>query len=123
MTDQLQTFPSNTAPLSDTETGVIQQVWLYLLQTLYRRTGGSGAVLEPEEITVTDSPFNYQAELRGAVIVSGGTITEIDFTRAGLPSIDVGIKAGMFPVMPGDVITVIYSVLPEVYFMPSESVD
>src|ERR1700734_3988179 len=34
-------------------------------------------------ITVTASPFSYQAPSRGFVIIHGGTVSQIQFTRMG----------------------------------------
>jgi hypothetical protein len=67
-------------------------------------------------IVATGSPFTYQAPQGGMVIVSGGTVSAITFTRAA--TYNTGQTAGSFPVSAGDSITVTYSVLPTIIFAP-----
>lgn len=68
-------------------------------------------------ITVGVSPFTYIASHGGSVIVSGGTVSLIQFTRTG--TYTTGLTAGMFPVALGDKITVTWSGKPSMTFVPS----
>ncbi len=69
-------------------------------------------------IVVTASPFSYQATLRGSVIISGGTVSQIAFSRSGVFYV-TGQTAGMFAVNLGDIIKVTYSGKPTMVFVPS----
>jgi hypothetical protein len=69
------------------------------------------------QITPTGSPFAYQAPKKGFLIISGGTVSLVQFTRVG--TYNTGQTTGMFPVDLGDTITVTYSGAPTVTFVPT----
>jgi hypothetical protein len=73
----------------------------------------SGASIAPSAITVTASPFTYQnaSGYAADVIVSGGTVTLIEFGRSGAFTA-AGMLAGMFGLSPFDSIRVTYTVAP-----------
>jgi len=73
----------------------------------------SGASIAPSAITVTASPFTYQnaSGYAADVIISGGTVSLIEFGRSGAFS-NVGTVAGMFGLSPFDSIRVTYTVAP-----------
>lgn len=61
------------------------------------------------------SPFSYLVKQPGMIVISGGTVTGISFTR-GLTTI--GINAFAFPVEIKDIVTVAYSILPTMNLVP-----
>ena len=67
-------------------------------------------------ITVGPSPFTYQATKKGFVIVTGGTVSNIQFTRTGTYS--TGQTQGSFPLSLSDQLTVTYSGAPTMTFVP-----
>lgn len=69
-------------------------------------------------VTVTTSPFTYVAGSSGSLAVSGGTVSAIDLTRTNT-TISTGATSGIIPVANGDRITITYSVLPTVTFIPA----
>lgn len=69
-------------------------------------------------ITVSASPFAYTALAEGTATVSGGTVSAISITR-GATVVPTGVTAGVFPLSQGDIITVTYSGLPTMNFIPS----
>jgi hypothetical protein len=74
----------------------------------------------PAEVVVpvspTASPFPYIVKEPGSIAVHGGTITSITFNR-GSVAIDVtGQK--LIPVETKDIVTIVYTVLPVVQFVP-----
>lgn len=73
----------------------------------------SGASIAPSAITVTASPFTYQnaSGYAADVIISGGTVSLVEFGRSGAFS-NVGTIAGMFGLSPFDSIRVTYTVAP-----------
>lgn len=68
-------------------------------------------------LTVGASPFAYTAKEPGNVIVKGGTVTGLFITRG---SIVVDITGAVIvPVAVEDIVTVTYSVLPTMKFIPA----
>lgn len=70
-----------------------------------------------EAITPGASPYTYTATRRGHVSVYGGTVSQIDFVRAGTTT-TLGGTSGVFPVSVGDGIKVTYTVAPTMKFIP-----
>lgn len=117
MADQIG-FPSPYQPIAQGNRQA-DSVWYTIWQTLFRRTGGSNGPIPAVEITPDGSPFEYESDLRGSVVVQGGTVSEIAILRDG-DTIITGMTAGMIPVMPGDIVRVAYSADPTMTFLPSE---
>jgi hypothetical protein len=70
-----------------------------------------------QAITVSASPFSYTANANGSLIISGGTISDIDLVR-GLDTIPLSIVTPLIvPIRIGDTVIVTYSVLPTVQFL------
>jgi hypothetical protein len=69
-------------------------------------------------ITVSASPFTYTATAGGTVIISGGTVTQVKFSRDGATFYVTGQTAGMFPVSQGDQLVITHSVPPTMTFVP-----
>ena len=68
----------------------------------------------PSGVTVTASPFAYHNTATGDidVIVKGGTVSKVEFSRDGATYYDVGTVAGMFHLSPSDYLKVTYTVAP-----------
>ena len=80
-------------------------------------TSSGGQALE--SVTVTTSPFTY-TNLDGfdeAVVVSGGTVSEIDLVRAGA-STNLGITSGFVHLLPQDGLTITFSSTPGAMKVP-----
>lgn len=84
--------------------------WLGLLQGQPSGT--------PVGITVGVSPFSYVAPNGGNVVVSGGTVSQIAFSRDGINFYVTGVTAGMIPVSQFDTVKVTYTVKPTMTFIP-----
>ena len=69
-------------------------------------------------ITPTTSPFIFQAPQKGFLIVQGGTVIMVQFSRNGVTNYNTGAIAGCFPVSLGDSITVRYTSAPTLTFVP-----
>ena len=67
-------------------------------------------------ITPTASPFTYVAPARGFLIVTGGTVSVISFTRVS--TYVTGQTGGTFPLSLNDKLTVTYSVAPTMTWVP-----
>lgn len=77
-------------------------------------------VQAPESIAEVDvgaSPFDYTASASGFLAVSGGTVSAITLTR-NTSSAATGVTAGLVPMFQGDIVTITYSGLPTVSFIP-----
>lgn len=76
--------------------------------------------LGAQGITVTGSPFTYQnvSGHSGVVLVSGGTVTTISYSRDGIAFFPVGLLGGMFHLSPEDYLRVVYILAPTMTFIP-----
>lgn len=68
-------------------------------------------------VSATGSPFTYVAIQAGELWIKGGTVSSITLTR-GAVSITTGATSGGVSVSAGDSVTVTYTVLPTIYFVP-----
>jgi hypothetical protein len=76
--------------------------------------------LAPSAITVTASPFTYinQTGVTADVIVSGGTVSQIEFSRDGATFFGVGVTSGMLMLSPYDRLRVTYTAAPTMTLVP-----
>lgn len=73
---------------------------------------------QESNIPVTGSAFTYTAPRRGNVIVSGGTVSQIQFARTKGVNYPLGQTSGMFNLDFGDMLIVTYSGAPRMTFVP-----
>jgi len=80
----------------------------------------TGNTSPPFSIAVGASPFSYQNSLTGAldVIVQGGTVSLIEFSRNGSSWYSLGVTQGMFHLSPSDYLRVTYSSAPTMTGIP-----
>lgn len=85
------------------------------LGTINFRNGGT-----PTPIIVTASPFVYgnATTYDVSVIVQGGAVTKVEFSRNNTTFYDCGTVAGMFYLSKGDFLRVTYSVAPTMTAIP-----
>ena len=69
-------------------------------------------------VTPTASPFSFQANWRGFMIIQGGTVSLIQFSRDGVTNINTGITSGCVPLSFGDLVIVTYSSAPTMTWVP-----
>jgi len=71
-------------------------------------------------ITVGVSPFSYKNAGKSNVdiIVDGGTVSAIAYSRDGTNFFTTGLTAGMFSLSPGDTLKVTYSATPTMTLVP-----
>lgn len=138
-------FPSMTVPMDMGAQGNVSPSWYYYLQALFNRTGGQSGVdaaalkseaddtavltamsqpirgtSKPPLISVTPgaSPFSYPAPFSGNVVIDGGTVSAIAFSRDGTHFITY--PTGVVPVAQGDIVKVTYSAAPTMTMVGSE---
>lgn len=69
-------------------------------------------------ITVTASPFTYTVPANGTVVVNGGIVSAIAISRQGT-SVTTGLIDAVLPVSRLDQVTVTYTGLPTMTFLPT----
>jgi hypothetical protein len=113
MANQFNSMPTYPVPLNIGNN--TNKDWYFFWSGLFR--GLAPGNVEP--VTVGTSPYEYSATKRGSMIVSGGTVSVIEFSRDGTNYYDVGVTAGMFALNASDRLRVTYSVAPDMTFVPS----
>lgn len=112
-------FPNVGAPFVNPANGTLNQVWYYLLLSLWNRTGGgapSGGGFTSIPVSGT-SPFSYTATKAGNIFVSPGCYANVTITR-GAKSLEYGyITRGIFPVSQNDIITFVFTNYPPVIYL------
>lgn len=63
------------------------------------------------------SPFTYDVSASGILIVSGGTVSLIEYGRNGAFT-SLGITSGPVPVLEGDQVRITYTVVPTITLVP-----
>ena len=112
MSQQFNNMPNYPTPLMEGRNTV--KDWYFFFVGLWK-----GLPPENESAVVLGaSPYAYQAQRAGTVIVSGGTVSAIDFSRSGTTYYSTGATAGVFPVSALDYLRITYTVAPTVTFVP-----
>jgi hypothetical protein len=70
-------------------------------------------------VTPTGSPFTFQAPRAGYLIVSGGAVSAISFSRTPKTFYPTGQTSGMFSLNLNDNLQIAYSAPPTLIFVPS----
>jgi hypothetical protein len=76
--------------------------------------------LSPSNIPVGASPFTYQNPITGPanVLISGGTVTSISYSRDGSTFFLVGLLAGQVHLSTGDFVRIVYVLAPTMTLIP-----
>jgi hypothetical protein len=113
MSQQFNSLPNFNVPLA--LKSVTSKDWFLFWANLF--TG-----LPPGNetaLTIGASPYTYVAGVKGSLIVSGGTVSAIDFSRNGTTFYSTGQTAGMFALNARDSLRITYAVLPTATFVPT----
>jgi hypothetical protein len=110
---QFNTPPQYNVPLI--MGGVTSKDWYFFLIGIFR--GLPPANVSP--VTVGASPYDYIAPVKGSVIVQGGTVTSLEFSRDGTSFYDVGQTSGMFLLNQSDYLRITHAGAPTVTFVPT----
>ena len=80
----------------------------------------TNSTVAPSNITATASPFTYQntTAFNGDVIISGGTVSNIEFTRDNTTFYTTGLLMGVLRLSPSDRVRVTYTVAPTMTYVP-----
>lgn len=72
----------------------------------------------PSPVAPASSPYTYKAAQGGTLIIQGGTVSMVSFSRDGVTNFNAGQMQGMFPLSQGDVLIITYSAAPNLTFVP-----
>lgn len=87
--------------------------WYRFFQGLFQGTPPSAELT----LSVGGSPFSYTAPVKGFVILKSGTVSSVAFTRSVTTL--TGQTSGIFPLNQGDILTVTYTGLPSMIWVPT----
>jgi len=113
MSNQQNNLPDFSTPFMLGKTN--SKDWFFFLVGLY--TGLSPQAENP--VVLGASPFVYTNAVKGTVIVSGGTVSDISFSRDGTNYYTTGQAAGMFTLNAQDFLRITYTVPPTTTFVPT----
>jgi hypothetical protein len=113
MASQFNSMPTYQTPLLSGMN--LLRDWYFFFAGLFR--GLPPANVEP--VTVGSSPYVYSAVRRGVMIVDGGTVTLVEFSRDGTNWFDSGTVAGMFHLSAADRLRVTHAGAPTMTFAPT----
>lgn len=94
--------------------GTLERTWYQFFADVWKGRP-QGAV---STVTVGTSPFTYQVTSKGFIIVQGGTVSLIQFTRDGITNYNTGLTNGCIPLSEGDSVIVTYSIIPHMRWIP-----
>lgn len=89
--------------------------WYFFWQGLFRGLAPGAEI----PVTPGASPYTYTAAVKGFMIVSGGTVSAVSFSRDGTTFYNYGLTSGPFPLNAADRIRVTYTVAPTMTFVPT----
>lgn len=113
MAQQFNSLPNFNVPLDIK--GITSKDWYFFWANLFNGLPPGNETA----LTVGASPYTYTAGVRGSLLVSGGTVSAIAFSRDGSTFYSTGQTAGMFPLSARDRLRVTYTVTPTMVFIPS----
>jgi hypothetical protein len=113
MAQQFNQSPTYNQPL--VVNNITSKDWYFFWNALWKGLPPGPAM----GLTVGASPYTYSPTVKGSVIVSGGTVSQIRFSRDGTTFYTVGATAGMFTLSAADRLEVTYTVVPTLTFVPT----
>lgn len=113
MSNQYNVLPNYNVPL--TVGNVTSKDWFFYWAGLFRGLAPGNVV----PLTLDPSPYLYSAPAKGFVLISGGTVSLIRFSRDGVTYYATGETAGQFTLSAQDFLEVTYTVAPTMTFVPT----
>lgn len=113
MASQNNRVPNFTVPLI--QGGVTARDWYFFWDGLYRGLPPSN-VAEP---VLEASPMIYSAPVKGFLIIEGGSVGVVEFSRDGTTWYVTGQDQGMFPLSAADQLKITYTSAPNLAFVPT----
>lgn len=110
-----QILPPNNALVDDR--GVIASNWWRFLLNVSNQAMGVNQT-PPGTVTPTASPFIFTTPAQGTLLVSGGPVTLIEYSKDGTTWYPMGVTNGPLHLVPNDRVRITYSNAPAVTFFP-----
>lgn len=95
----------------------IQKDWYLLLVNIYNAIT-QGTSQSEEALTVGASPFSYRAIIKGQVLISGGSVSAIEYSRDGTTFYNTGATSGFVQMNFNDVVRVTHTGAPDMTYFP-----
>lgn len=113
-------IPSSRVELIDPRTNLISRAWYRFFFNLFVLSGSGQPAAAPTAITITASPFTYvnTSDLLVDVMISGGGVSNLEFSRDGVTFFNTGSYYGMFGLSPGDQLRATYVSPPTITLVP-----
>ena len=96
-----------------TKSGQTAQSWYRFFSGVFQGTPPANE----SKLSVGASPYAYQAPVKGFVILSGGSVSAVQFTRSVTTLTNQ--TSGIFPLNQGDTLTITYASLPVAVWVPT----
>lgn len=112
---QLNNLPNYPTPIIVGRERTTSKDWYFFFAGLFQGLAPEAEVA----VTLTGSPFTFSAPRKGTLIVNGGTVSAVEFSRNGTTFYTTGATAGMFTVNKSDLLRITYAVAPTVTFVPT----
>ena len=116
-------IPSARVPITEDGEALISREWYRFLYNLFVLNGSGGAATyanPASPVVATGSPFLYtNADTYTVdIMVSGGGVSKLEFSRDGTTYYDTGSYYGMFTLSPSDMLRVTYTQAPILTLIP-----
>lgn len=97
-------------PLTDPKTGLISREWFRFFLSLFQASGSGTVPANPTTVVLTESPSTYvnTSTNYGDIIISGGGVTKLEYSRDGTNFYNTGSYYGMFSLAPNDQLRISY---------------
>lgn len=113
MANQFNVLPNFNVPLN--EGRVTSKDWFFFWAGLFKGLAPGNLVA----LTPDASPYTYSAPTKGFVIISGGTVSLVEFSRDGVTYYATAQTSGQFTLSAQDFLRVTYAVAPTMTFVPT----
>ena len=116
----LTNIPAPRVTFIDPRTNFMTREWYRFFLNLFTLNGSGQPPAAPTPITITASPFSYinTSNLLVDVMISGGGISKLEFSRDGVIFFNTGSYYGMFGLSPGDRLRATYVSPPTITLVP-----
>ena len=116
-------IPSSRVPITEDGAALISREWYRFLYNLFVSNGSGGAPTYTNPSTpvvASTSPFLYTNTETYTVdlMISGGGVSQLEFSRDGVIFYDTGSYYGMFTLSPSDMLRVTYTQAPILTLIP-----
>jgi hypothetical protein len=113
MPQQFNSLPVYPQPLIEGQ--LTASPWYFFWQGMFQ--GLPPGAESP--VTPGASPYVYTAAVKGFMLITGGTVSLVEFSRDGTTFYSYGSTSGQFTINAADRLRVTYTVAPTMTFVPT----